>query len=163
MTLLSFVEIKVSLTGLSKFKEGVSKIRELLSLRKGISLHLQEIRTDYPRKQKGNHFWEWKQTIELDSKGNHQWSGENGSNGRLKDKSCNFQGERNFISVKLIVSYKFPQLSCISSASPVFLYQFFEEHWHRLQKLFFFSILELVITIDDMSCDTYYAHLPIKT
>ena len=98
LILLSFVEIKVSLTGLSKFKEGVSKIRELLSLRKGISLHLQEIKIDYPRKRKGNHFWQWKQTIELDSKGNHQWSGENGSNGRLKDKSYNFQGERNFIS-----------------------------------------------------------------
>ena len=50
-----------------------------------------------PRKLKGNHFWQWKQTIGLDSKGNHQWSGENGSNGRLKDKSYNFQGERNFL------------------------------------------------------------------
>ena len=44
--LLSFAEIKVSLTGLSKFKEGVSKIRELLSSRKGINLHLQEIKME---------------------------------------------------------------------------------------------------------------------
>ena len=34
----------MSLTGLFKFKEGVSKIQELLSLRKGINLHLQEIK-----------------------------------------------------------------------------------------------------------------------
>ena len=46
MILLSFVESKVSLTGLSKFKEGVSKIQELLSLRKGVNLHLQEIKMD---------------------------------------------------------------------------------------------------------------------
>ena len=46
MILLSFVEIKVSLTGLSKFKEGVSKLQELLSLRKGIKLHLQEVTMD---------------------------------------------------------------------------------------------------------------------
>jgi len=39
----------VSLTGLSKFKEGVSKIREHLSSRKGINLHLQEIRMDLLR------------------------------------------------------------------------------------------------------------------
>ena len=32
LILFSFVEIKVSLTGLSKLKEGVSKIQELLSL-----------------------------------------------------------------------------------------------------------------------------------
>ena len=44
--LLSFAEIKVSLAGLSKFKEGVSKIRELLSSRKGINLHLQEIKME---------------------------------------------------------------------------------------------------------------------
>ena len=43
--LLSFAEIKVSL----KFKEGVSKIRELLSSRKGINLHLQEIKMDLSR------------------------------------------------------------------------------------------------------------------
>ena len=36
----------MSLTGLSKFKEGVSKIQELLSLRKVINLHLQEIKMD---------------------------------------------------------------------------------------------------------------------
>ena len=36
----------MSLTGLSKFKEGVSKIRELVSSRKGINLHLQEIKMD---------------------------------------------------------------------------------------------------------------------
>lgn len=46
LILLSFVEIKVSLTGLSKFKEGVSKIQELLSLQKGINLHLQEIKME---------------------------------------------------------------------------------------------------------------------
>ena len=39
----------MSLTGLSKFKEGVSKIQELLSLRKGINLHLQEIKMDLSR------------------------------------------------------------------------------------------------------------------
>ena len=39
----------MSLTALSKFKEGVSKIQELLSLRKGIHLHLQEIRMDLTR------------------------------------------------------------------------------------------------------------------
>ena len=49
LILFSFVEIKVSLTGLSKFKEGVSKIRELLSSRKGINLHLQEIKMDLSR------------------------------------------------------------------------------------------------------------------
>ena len=42
-------------------------------------------------------FWQWNQTIGVDFKGNHQWSGENGPNGRLKDKSHNFKGERNFI------------------------------------------------------------------
>jgi hypothetical protein len=46
LILLSFVEIKVSVTGLSKFKEGVSKIQEQLSLRKNINLHLQEIKMD---------------------------------------------------------------------------------------------------------------------
>ena len=50
LILFSFVEIKVSLTGLSKFKEGVSKIRELLSSRKGINLHLQEIKMDLSRR-----------------------------------------------------------------------------------------------------------------
>ena len=49
LILLTFVEIKVSLTGLSKFKEGVSKIKELLSLQKGINLHLQEIKMDLTR------------------------------------------------------------------------------------------------------------------
>ena len=39
----------MSLTGLSKFKEGVSKIRELLSSRKGINLHLQEVKMDLSR------------------------------------------------------------------------------------------------------------------
>ncbi|CAH3154335.1 unnamed protein product, partial [Porites lobata] len=34
-------EIKVCLKGLSQFKEGVSKIQQLLYLRKGINLHLQ--------------------------------------------------------------------------------------------------------------------------
>ena len=43
------MEIKVSFTGLSKFKEGVSKVRELLSSRKGINLHLQEIKMDLSR------------------------------------------------------------------------------------------------------------------
>ena len=37
------------LTGLSKFKEGFSKIQELLSLRKGINLYLQEIKMDLSR------------------------------------------------------------------------------------------------------------------
>ena len=50
LILFSFVEIKVSLTGLSKFKEGGSKIRELhavfANLRKGINFHLQEIKVD---------------------------------------------------------------------------------------------------------------------
>ena len=32
--------------------EGVSKIQELLSLRKGINLHLQEIKMDYPEETK---------------------------------------------------------------------------------------------------------------
>ena len=50
LILFSFVEIKVSLTGLSKFKEEVSKIRELLSSRKGINLHLQEIKMDLSRR-----------------------------------------------------------------------------------------------------------------
>ena len=50
--LLSFVEFKVSLTGLSKFKEGVSKLQELLSLRKGIKLHLQEVTMDYQEETK---------------------------------------------------------------------------------------------------------------
>ena len=36
----------MSLTGLSKFKEGVSKLQELLSLRKGIKLHLREVTMD---------------------------------------------------------------------------------------------------------------------
>ena len=36
----------MSLTGLSKFKERVSKLQELLSLRKGIKLHLQEVTMD---------------------------------------------------------------------------------------------------------------------
>ena len=49
LILLSFLKIKVSLTGLSKFKEGASKIQELLSLRKGINLHLQEIKMDLSR------------------------------------------------------------------------------------------------------------------
>ena len=49
MILLSFVEIKVCLKGLSKFKEGVSKIQQLLYLRKGINLHLQEIKMDLSR------------------------------------------------------------------------------------------------------------------
>ena len=50
LILFSFVEIKVSLTGLfGKFKEGVSKIRGLLSSRKGINLHLQEIKMDLSR------------------------------------------------------------------------------------------------------------------
>ena len=115
------VEIKVSLTGLSKFKEGVSQIQELLSLRKGTTFICKKLKWLIPRKLNGDHFWQWKQTIGLDSKGNHQWSGENGSNGRLKDKSYNFQGERNFvILVKLIVSKIFPQLSCNLSTSPVF-------------------------------------------
>ena len=52
LILFSFVEIKVSLAGLSKFMEGVSKIQELLSLRKGINLHLQEIKMDYPEETK---------------------------------------------------------------------------------------------------------------
>ena len=39
----------MSFTGLSKFKEGVSKVRELLSSRKGINLHLQEIKMDLSR------------------------------------------------------------------------------------------------------------------
>ena len=52
LVLLSFVEIKVSLTGLSKCMEGVSKIQKLLSLRKGINLHLQEIKMDYPEETK---------------------------------------------------------------------------------------------------------------
>ena len=74
----------------------------------------------------------------------------------------NFQGKKNhFISVKLIVAQNFPQLSCNSSASPVF-------YTTSLKNIdtdctFFFLILELVTTIHDMSCDTYYAHLPIKT
>ena len=50
LILFSFVEIKVSLTGLAKFKEGVSKIRELLVSRKGINLHLQEIKMDLSRR-----------------------------------------------------------------------------------------------------------------
>ena len=50
------VEIKVSLTGLSKFKEGVSQIQELLSLRKGINLHLQEIKMAYSEETKGQSF-----------------------------------------------------------------------------------------------------------
>ena len=49
MILVSFVEIKMSPTGLSKFKEGVSKLQELLSLRKGINLYLQEIEMDLCR------------------------------------------------------------------------------------------------------------------
>ena len=49
LILFSFVKIKVSLTGLAKFKEGVSKIRQLLSSRKGINLHLQEIKMDLSR------------------------------------------------------------------------------------------------------------------
>ena len=49
LILFSFMEIKVSLTGLAKFKEGVSKIRELLVSRKGINLHLQEIKMDLSR------------------------------------------------------------------------------------------------------------------
>ena len=49
LILFSFVEIKVSLTGLAKFKEGVSKIRELPFSRKGINLHLQEIKMDLSR------------------------------------------------------------------------------------------------------------------
>ena len=52
LILFSFVEIKVSLAGLSKFMEGVSKIQEPLSLRKGINLHLQEIKMDYPEETK---------------------------------------------------------------------------------------------------------------
>ena len=44
------MKIKVSLTGLAKFKEGVSKIRELLVSRKGINLHLQEIKMDLSRR-----------------------------------------------------------------------------------------------------------------
>lgn len=102
MILLSFVEIKVSLTGLSKFKEGVSKIQELLSLRKGINLHLQEIEMDFSRgnekaigvfisgsdnKQLG---WIPRETIgEVQSMSQME---------DLKDKSDNFQGERNFIA-----------------------------------------------------------------
>ena len=50
LILFSLVEIKVSLTGLAKFKEGVSKIRELLFLRKGNNLHLQEIKIDLSRR-----------------------------------------------------------------------------------------------------------------
>ena len=48
-TLENDIKIKVSLTGLSNFKEGVSKTQELLSLRKGIPLHLQEIKMDLSR------------------------------------------------------------------------------------------------------------------
>ena len=44
------MKIKVSLTGLAKFKEGVSKIWELLFPRKGINLHLQEIEIDLSRR-----------------------------------------------------------------------------------------------------------------
>ena len=53
LILFSFVEIKVSLTGLAKFKEGVSKIRELLVSRKGINLHLQlRLKRIYPNETK---------------------------------------------------------------------------------------------------------------
>ena len=47
LDLLSAVEIKVSLTGLSQFKEGIQQLR-MLSLRKGINcnLHLQGIKMD---------------------------------------------------------------------------------------------------------------------
>ena len=36
----------MSVTGLSKFKEAVSKLQEPLSLQKGIKLHLQEVTMD---------------------------------------------------------------------------------------------------------------------
>ena len=52
LNLLSFVELKLSLTTLSKFNKGVSKIQEQLSLQKGINLHLQEIKVAYPEKRK---------------------------------------------------------------------------------------------------------------
>ena len=109
MILLSFVEIKVCLTGLSKFKEGVSKIQELLSLRKGINLHLQEIKMDLSRGNEKSEkaigvFVSGSETNQL---GWIQWEtisevermARAGPNGRLRDKSYNFQGERNFISV----------------------------------------------------------------
>ena len=56
LNLLSFVETKLSLTRLSTFNEGVPNIQELLSLRKGINLHLQEIKMDYPEKTKRQSF-----------------------------------------------------------------------------------------------------------
>ena len=152
MILISFVDIKVSLTGLSKFKERISKIRELLSLRKGISLHLQEIKIDYPRKRKGNHFWQWKQTFELDSKGNHQWSGENGSNGVLKDKSCNFQGERNNIIVitisRIELEYKkLGKLTNYNSAKEIFMTQSILLKWNEMKFLSPWKLQDLSLSI----------------
>ena len=92
----------MSLTGLSKFKEGVSKIQELLSLRKGINLHLQEIEMDFSR---GN---EKAIGVFISGSDNKQlgWIpreiiGEVQRMSQmedLKDKSDNFQGERNFIA-----------------------------------------------------------------
>ena len=91
----------MSLTGLSKFKEGVSKIWELLSLRKGISLHLQEIRIDYPKTIRGNE----KAIISGSENKQLSWTSRETISdvermGQMEDLkiSRNFQGERNFIS-----------------------------------------------------------------
>ena len=92
----------MSLTGLSKFKEGVSKIQELLSLRKGINLHLQEIEMDYPKETKRQSFLAVKTNSWAGFQGKPSVKWREWSNGRLKDKSYNFQGERNFIIDRVI-------------------------------------------------------------
>ena len=92
----------MSLTGLSRFKEGVSKIQELLSLQKGISLHLQEIKMDYPEETKRHSFLAVKTNSWAGFQGKLSVKWREWSNGRLTDTSYNFQGERNFIIDRVI-------------------------------------------------------------
>ena len=100
----------MSLTGLYKFKEGVSKIQELLSLRKGIDLHLQdlEIKIDLSEETKRQLVFSFLAVT------TNNWAGfqgkpsvncaEDGSNGRLEDKFDNFQGERNFSKIDCVIN-----------------------------------------------------------
>ena len=108
------------LTGLSKFKEKVSKIQELLSLRKSINLHLQEIKMDLSR---GN-----EKAIDVFVSGSEtkqlgwiprETTSEVERMGQMEDLKISLTTRKkkfHFILVKLIVSEKFPPLSCNLSA-----------------------------------------------
>ena len=134
----------MSLTGLSTFKEGVSKIQELLSLRKGINLHLQEIKMVYPEETK-------RQSCISGSENN--WAGltETISEVKrmrqmedLKISLINFkEKEVSFHSSKIDCVIKFPQLSCNSSASLV-LYTKFKKNKNQKEEVSLFTIHSFV-------------------